>query len=77
LDLRGIDANTRVSGNQEFSFNTTTAKANSVWYKAADLDGNATTKEIIVYGDVNGDAKADFEIGLMGVTSLIKGDFIL
>jgi hypothetical protein len=77
LDLRGIDANTRVSGNQEFSFNTTTAKANSVWYKAADLDGNATTKEIIVYGDVNGDAKADFEIGLMGVTSVIATDFIL
>ncbi len=77
LDLRSIDANTRVSGNQEFSFSTTTARANSVWYKAADLDGKATTKEIIVYGDVNGDAKADFEIGLMGVTSVIKGDFIL
>jgi Ca2+-binding RTX toxin-like protein len=77
LDLRGIDANTRVSGNQEFSFSTTTAKANSVWYKTANLDGNATTKEIIVYGDVNGDAKADFEIGLMGVTSVVKDDFIL
>jgi Ca2+-binding RTX toxin-like protein len=77
LDLRGIDANTRVSGNQEFSFSTTTAKANSVWYKTANLDGNATTKEIIVYGDVNGDAKADFEIGLMGVTSVIATDFIL
>jgi Ca2+-binding RTX toxin-like protein len=77
LDLRGIDANTRVSGNQEFSFSTTTAKANSVWYKTANLDGNTKTKEIIVYGDVNGDAKADFEIGLMGATSLIKGDLIL
>jgi hypothetical protein len=41
------------------------------------LDGNATTKEIIVYGDVNGDAKADFEIGLMGVTSVIATDFLL
>jgi Ca2+-binding RTX toxin-like protein len=77
LDLRSIDANTRVSGNQEFSFSTTTARANSVWYKAADLDGKATTKEIIVYGDVNGDAKADFEIGLMGVTSLSATDFVL
>jgi Ca2+-binding RTX toxin-like protein len=77
LDLRGIDANTRVSVNQEFSFNTTIAKANSVWYKAANLDGNTKTKEIIVYGDVNGDAKADFEIGLMGVTSVIATDFIL
>jgi Ca2+-binding RTX toxin-like protein len=77
LDLRGIDANTKLTGNQEFSFSTTTARANSVWYKAANLDGNTNTKEIIVYGDVNGDAKADFEIGLMGVTSVVKDDFIL
>jgi Ca2+-binding RTX toxin-like protein len=77
LDLQGIDANTMLTGNQEFSFSTTTARANSVWYKAANLDGNTKTKEIIVYGDVNGDAKADFEIGLMGVTSLIATDFVL
>jgi Ca2+-binding RTX toxin-like protein len=77
LDLRGIDANTKLTGNQEFSFNTTTAKANSVWYKTANLDGNTKTKEIIVYGDVNGDAKADFEIGLMGVTSVIATDFLM
>jgi Ca2+-binding RTX toxin-like protein len=51
LDLRGIDANTKVAGDQGFSFSTTTARANSVWYKAANLDGNTKTKEIIVYGD--------------------------
>jgi Ca2+-binding RTX toxin-like protein len=77
LDLQGIDANTTLTGNQEFSFSTTSARANSVWYKAANLDGNTNTKEIIVYGDVNGDAKADFEIGLMGVTSLIATDFLM
>ena len=77
LDLQGIDANTTSTGDQKFGFGTMTAKANSVWYKTADLDGKATTKEIIVYGDVNGDAKADFEIGLMGVTSVIATDFIL
>jgi Ca2+-binding RTX toxin-like protein len=77
LDLRGIDANTNLTGDQKFGFSTTIAKANSVWYKTANLDGNATTKEIIVYGDVNGDAKADFEIGLMGVTSVSASDFLL
>jgi Ca2+-binding RTX toxin-like protein len=77
LDLQGIDANTTLTGDQKFGFGTMTAKANSVWYKLVEFDGDATTKEIIVYGDVNGDAKADFEIGLMGVTSVIKGDFIL
>jgi Ca2+-binding RTX toxin-like protein len=77
LDLRGIDANTKLDGDQKFGFNTTTAKANSVWYRLVEFDGDATTKEIIVYGDVDGDAKADFEIGLMGVTSVVKDDFIL
>jgi Ca2+-binding RTX toxin-like protein len=77
LDLRGIDANTNLTGDQKFGFNTTTAKANSVWYKVVEFDGNAKTKEIIVYGDVNGDAKADFEIGLMGVSSITASDFLL
>ncbi len=79
LDLSGIDANTATgkTGDQAFAFNTTTAKANSVWYKVADVDGNTATKDVIVYGDVNGDAKSDFEIGLVGVTSIASTDFVL
>ncbi|TAF38155.1 MAG: hypothetical protein EAZ66_06645, partial [Alphaproteobacteria bacterium] len=79
LDLSGIDANTATAkaGDQASLFNTTTAKANSVWYKVADVDGNTATKDIIVYGDVNGDAKSDFEIGLVGVTSIATTDFVL
>ncbi len=79
LDLSGIDANTATgkTGDQAFAFNTTTAKANSVWYKVADVDGNTATKDVIVYGDVNGDAKSDFEIGLVGVTSIATTDFVL
>jgi hypothetical protein len=77
IDLIGIDANTKASGDQLFKFTATTAKANSVWYKSADVDGSIKTKDIIIYGDVNGDAKADFEIGLVGVTSIAFSDFDL
>jgi Ca2+-binding RTX toxin-like protein len=77
IDLSGIDASTKASGDQVFKFTATTAKANSVWYKSADVDGSSKTKDIIIYGDVNGDAKADFEIGLVGVTSIASTDFIL
>jgi Ca2+-binding RTX toxin-like protein len=79
LDLSGIDANTATAkaGDQAFLFNNTTAKANSVWYAAKDVDGSSATKDIIVYGDVNGDAKSDFEIGLVGVTSIATTDFVL
>jgi Ca2+-binding RTX toxin-like protein len=79
IDLGGIDANTasNKTGDQAFIFNNTTAKANSVWYAAKDVDGSTSTKDIIVYGDVNGDGKADFEIGLVGVTSVAVTDFVL
>jgi hypothetical protein len=78
IDLSGIDANTVTkTGDQAFIFNIMTAKANSVWYKVADADGVTSTNDIIVYGDVNGDAKADFEIGLVGVTSIAASDFVL
>lgn len=76
LDLRGIDANTTVRGNQKFGFGATAA-AHSVWYEAANLDENTKTKEIIVFADVTGDAVADLEIGLLGKSSLSATDFLL
>ncbi len=79
VDLGGIDANTATAkaGDQAFAFSGTSAKANSVWFKVADVDGNAATKDLVVYGDVSGDAKADFEIGLVGVTVITATDFAL
>ena len=77
LDLQTIDANTKVSGDQAFKFAGTKVAANSVWYAVKDVDGSTATKDIIVCGDVNGDAKADFEIGLVGVTSLTSTDYVL
>jgi Ca2+-binding RTX toxin-like protein len=79
IDLSGMDANTATAktGDQAFIFNNTTAKANSVWYAVKDVDGNSTTKDIVIYGDVDNNTTADFEIGLVGVTSVAATDFIL
>jgi Ca2+-binding RTX toxin-like protein len=85
IDLRTIDANSSKAGNQDFGFSTiqtaakngTVAKANSVWWRKADVDSDKMKDDIIVYGDVTGDAKADFEIGLVGVTSIAATDFVL
>ena len=79
IDLGGIDANTAKAkaGDQVFTFSGTTAKANSVWYKVTDVDGDKLNDDLVIYGDVSGDAKADFEIGLVGVTTLLASDFAL
>lgn len=70
IDVSVIDANSSVSGNQAFTFNTTTAKANSIWYAISGSD-------IIVRGDVNGNTTADFEILVKGVTSVSAANFNL
>lgn len=70
LDLSLIDANSKKSGDQKFDFGGRSAGKNDVWYKKSGSD-------TIVYGDTNGDGKADFEIELRGVSSLSSGDFIL
>jgi Ca2+-binding RTX toxin-like protein len=77
VDLSGIDANTNASGDQTFTFNNTTAKANSVWYESLDRDGDSDSDIVVVYGDVNGDTTADFQIGLMELNSMTNVDFIL
>lgn len=77
IDLAGIDANSNLAGDQSFVFNGQAAKANSVWYSAYEVDGIKATKDIVLYGDVNGDAKADFEIGLVGVPKVEATDFLL
>ena len=70
FDFRAIDANTKLAGDQAFAFSGTTAKANSVWY--ADIG-----TDLLVRGDNNGDGVADFEIQVVGINSLVAGDFLL
>jgi len=69
IDLRDIDANTGRGGNQAFSF-----------VGGRDFSGKAGElrfEDGVVAGDVNGDGRADFEIEVRGVGSLLKGDFLL
>jgi serralysin len=69
IDLRGIDANTKVAGDQAFTFIGKTAFHG----KAGEL----RFADRLVSGDTNGDAVADFKIGIEGLSVLSKGDFYL
>lgn len=70
IDLRALDADTRVAGNQAFDFSGTTATANAVWYIKAGAN-------LVVRADVTGDRVADFEIAVLNQTGLSAGDFLL
>jgi Ca2+-binding RTX toxin-like protein len=70
INLKAIDANSGVGGDQTFAYSGANAAAHSVWLVKAG--GNTT-----VYADVNGDRTADFSIRLLGVTALSQLDFLL
>jgi Ca2+-binding RTX toxin-like protein len=70
IDLRLVDANTKLRGDQKFDFSVTTPTKNAVWFVASSTG-------VIVYGDTNGDRRADFEIDVRGVTFLTASDFAL
>ncbi len=69
--LAGIDANTKVVGDQDFTY-IVTAAFNGVAGQLNYIGG-------ILSGDTNGDKTADFEIAitLVGGTSLVSADFML
>ncbi|MFC4595543.1 VCBS domain-containing protein, partial [Sphingobium tyrosinilyticum] len=73
IDLRLLDANAGVKGDQAFKFvaaQTTAVLANSItWHQDS---GNGIT---LVQGDVNGDGTADFQIQLLGMKALTASDF--
>ena len=70
IHLRTIDANEDLAGDQNFSFSSDGAAANSVWVK--DFGSS-----VLVRGDVNGDKIHDFEIFVASVDDLYVYDFIL
>jgi hypothetical protein len=69
IDLSVIDANQNTLGNQAFAWSTTGAAAYAVWIVSGT--------DSIVSGDVTGDGSADFEMQLVGVTSMAQEDFVL
>lgn len=76
IDISDIDANINQLGKQNFIFKASKPAIYSIWYKDAELDGVLSTKDLIVYGDIDGNLTPDFEIGLVGSGSLKDMDFI-
>jgi Ca2+-binding RTX toxin-like protein len=68
IDLAMIDANTRLAGNQAFTF-VGSASFTRIAGQLRFADG-------LLQADVNGDARADMEVSILGVTSLLVTDFI-
>lgn len=73
IGLKGIDASTKLSGDQAFTF----IGENVFSKKAGELRYLNKSGDTYINGDVNGDGKADFSIRLDTGIELVKGDFIL
>jgi Ca2+-binding RTX toxin-like protein len=88
IDFSTIDANDLLVGNQAFTFIGTAAFFGGVAGQLQYVGGNVTetynngffTNTFTggtLSGDVDGDGVADFEIVVIGITSLVSSDFIL
>lgn len=73
IDLSGIDANSRTTTNDVFSFVGTKAFSG----KAGELRYDKAASDTYIYADVNGDKKADFAIHLDDAISFQKDYFVL
>ncbi|MCJ8052497.1 pre-peptidase C-terminal domain-containing protein [Shinella curvata] len=73
IHLSGIDARDATSKNDAFTFIGEKAFSE----KAGELRYFHKSGDTFVYGDVDGDGKADFALRLDKTIDLVKGDFIL
>lgn len=73
IDLSAIDARSATSGNEAFAFIGEKAFSN----KAGELRYVNYNGDTHLYGDVNGDGKADLAIRFDNTVEFVKGDFIL
>jgi serralysin len=73
IDLSTIDANTSIAGDQAFLFAGTAAFGG----KKGELRYVRDVSDTYIYGDVNGDRKADLAIHLDDAVTLQKGYFVL
>ncbi|CAN7389795.1 calcium-binding protein [Rhizobium sp. LjRoot254] len=71
--LKTIDADSRAGGDQKFDFIGDDAFSSN----AGELRFKIVVSDTFVYGDTNGDRKADFAIKLDSTVTLAAGDFIL
>lgn len=69
VDLATIDANTRLSGDQAFAFIGDAGFGR--------IAGQLRFAGGVLQADLNGDARADMEIAIQGVSTLLAADFIL
>jgi Ca2+-binding RTX toxin-like protein len=73
INLNAIDANTKISGNQDFDW----IGAKAFTGHAGELRYEKGKSHTYVYADVNGDKKADFMIDLHGSIKMYADDFLL
>lgn len=73
IDVKYIDANTKIIGDQSFNFLGTKAFSG----KAGELRYEQKASDTYIYADVNGDKKADFAIHLDDALDLSKDYFFL
>ena len=73
IDLSEIDANSKISGNQNFQF------IGNAPFNSKDATGQLRFDPVthILYASTNADIKPEFSILLTGVESLVIDDFIL
>ncbi|MBP2233681.1 serralysin [Sinorhizobium kostiense] len=69
IDLRSIDANSNVGGDQAFQF----IGGSAFHGKAGELNFRSG----VISGDTNGDGLADFQVRALNVSVLSGGDFLL
>jgi serralysin len=73
IDLRLIDAQTNVAGNQAFHFIGTAAFSHhSGELRYATQSGNVT-----IHGDINGDGTADISVQLNQIAAIQASDFLM
>ena len=73
IDLRSIDANTELSGDQAFTYRG----FGNFTGDAGELRLARSGSDIFLYADVNGDRTADFSIHFDNLSDLYKSDFLL
>lgn len=73
INLKTIDASTRATGDQAFTF----IGAQGFHRVAGELKAYQSSGNTYLAGDVNGDGYADFTVKALGAHSFAKADFVL